>query len=75
MKFGEKFAIELLQDARSFLNNSALFTRYQHDLRNNAIDFFAVAIVMSFWFSNDEKYPDKPGFSVLRVIPTYLNFR
>jgi hypothetical protein len=73
MKFGEKFAIELLQDARSSLNDAALFTRYQHYLRNNAIDLFAVAIVLFFLFS-DEKYPEKLGFQSLRMIPTFLNF-
>jgi len=40
---------------------------------NDAIDFGAVAIVISFWFSED-KYPEKLGFQGLPVIPTYLNF-
>ena len=40
---------------------------------NDAIDFFAVAIVLFFGFS-DDKYLEKPGFSFLPVIPTYLNF-
>jgi hypothetical protein len=38
-----------------------------------AIDFCAVAIVLFFLFS-DDKYPEKPGFSFLPVIPRYLNF-
>jgi len=43
-------------------------------IRNyNAIDFFPVAIVLFFLFS-DDKYPEKLGFQGLRMIPTYLNF-